>query len=58
MWASIMAASLNDPDRILEGSGKELRHVKVRDLAAARSEPLVSLLREAIDERKPYAAES
>ncbi|MGH7487089.1 MAG: DUF1801 domain-containing protein [bacterium] len=45
-------ASLPDPEGLLEGTGKELRHVKVRDVAAAKNDAVTALLREAIQERK------
>jgi hypothetical protein len=45
-------ASLADPEGLLEGTGKELRHVKLRDVAAAKSGAITALLREAISERK------
>ncbi len=48
-------ASLADPEGLLEGTGKELRHVKLRDVAAARSGAVTALLREAIHERKHAA---
>jgi hypothetical protein len=44
-------ASLADPEGLLEGTGKELRHVKLRDVAAAQRDAVASLLREAISER-------
>lgn len=44
-------ASLPDPEGLLEGTGKELRHVKLRAAAAAKSGPVTALLREAISER-------
>src|ERR1700733_8492234 len=40
-------ASLPDPKGLLEGTGKELRHVKLRDVAAAKSDAVTALLREA-----------
>jgi hypothetical protein len=48
-------ASLADPTGILEGTGKALRHVRMHDLPGARSRAVVSLLRQAIAERGPYA---
>ena len=47
-------ASLADPTGLLEGTGKELRHVKIRDLPSAKSTAVASLLRQAIAERGPY----
>jgi hypothetical protein len=40
--------SLRDPQGLLEGTGKNLRHVKVRTLAEAKSPALAALFREAI----------
>jgi hypothetical protein len=45
-------AALKDPGGILEGTGKRLRHVKLRGLAGARSPAVHRLLREAIAERR------
>jgi len=45
-------ASLADPDGILEGSGKNLRHIKIRDLADAKHLTIARILRRAIAERK------
>lgn len=42
-------ASLRDPERLLEGTGKNLRHVKVYDAKGARGPSLRALLREAIE---------
>ena len=51
-------ASLTDPSGLLEGVGKNLRHVKLRDDASAKSPAITALLREAIADRKRYAAET
>ena len=45
-------AELRDPQRMLDGTGKALRHVKLTDVAAARRAPVVALLRAAIAERQ------
>ncbi len=42
-------SSLRDPAKLLEGTGKNLRHVKVYDLAGARQPRLKALLREALE---------
>ena len=47
-------ASLTDPDNLLEGAGKSLRHIKIRDLAAAIRPQISKLLLQAIADRKPY----
>ncbi len=41
-------SSLRDPARVLEGTGKNMRHVKVRTVADAKHPRLQALLREAI----------
>jgi hypothetical protein len=41
-------ASLPDPARLLEGTGKNLRHVKVRTIAEARSRALRTLVAAAV----------
>ena len=50
-------ASLPDPSESLEGTGKALRHVKIRDLASARRPAVSSLLRAAIADRRRQATE-
>lgn len=47
-------ADLADPHGLLEGSGKQLRHVKIRTMDEARSPALAALLQLAIQERAPY----
>jgi hypothetical protein len=44
-------ASLEDPEGLLEGKGKELRHIKVRDLAATQNPAIRGLLCRSIAER-------
>jgi len=50
--------SLTDPSGLLEGTGKDLRHVKLRDVASARSAAITALLREAIADRKRHRAKA
>jgi len=45
-------AALRDPHGVLEGTGKNLRHVKVKSASSVRSAAVVKLLREAIAERE------
>jgi hypothetical protein len=45
-------ASLVDPQGILEGNGKTLRHIKLGDVASARSSAVANLLRQAIADRE------
>ena len=47
-------ASLRDPAGLLDGSGKELRHIKIRGVPHAESPEVSALLRQAVDERRPY----
>ena len=44
-------ATLQDPDRLLEGSGKKLRHVKIRSLEVAESRAIKELLKAALSDR-------
>lgn len=48
-------ASLHDPAGLLEGNGKALRHVKMRNLTDAHTDALADLLRQAIRDRQPLA---
>lgn len=45
-------AILMDPAGLLEGTGKKLRHVKVRSLAQASDDATKTLIRESIAERR------
>src|SRR5258708_26931851 len=47
-------ASLDDPDGVLEGTGKQLRPVKVRNLTGAKNPALKGLVLDAIAERRRY----
>ncbi len=49
-------ATLKDPKGILEGTGKNLRHVKLRTLADWKRPAVADLLRQAIADRKLHAA--
>jgi hypothetical protein len=44
-------SSLNDPKELLEGSGKYVRHIKVRDAAAIQDRSFAALLRQAAKEK-------
>jgi hypothetical protein len=44
--------SLKDPAGLLEGSGKKLRHVKISEMAEAKSPAVESLLIQAIADRR------
>lgn len=48
-------ATLNDPETLMVGTGKLLRHIKIRDAAAVSNRALIHLLFEAIKDRQPYA---
>jgi hypothetical protein len=50
--------SLTDPGKMLEGTGKGLRHVKIRSISIAQSAPVMRLLREAIAERQAHFHET
>ncbi|MCS3748402.1 hypothetical protein FHY18_004039 [Xanthomonas arboricola] len=47
--------SLADPHGIMQGTGKTLRHVKVRDVSTINSAPVIELLQLAIADRKWHA---
>ena len=49
-------AVLADPERLLEGTGKALRHVKIRSLAEANRPPVRALLAAAFTRRRSGAA--
>ncbi len=44
--------SLHDPKGLLEGTGKNMRHVKIRSMEAAANEDLKALIRLALEERR------
>lgn len=50
--------SLPDPAGLLEGTGKELRHLKLRQVSEVRNSSVVALLREAISDRKRQSSEA
>lgn len=45
-------AHLPDPDGLMEGTGKEMRHIKIRTIEAVAQPALRSLIEAAIDERR------
>ena len=45
-------SSLKDSDNLLEGTGKKMRHVKVRSLKEVQNPALRTLILEALAERK------
>ena len=47
-------ASLIDSSSLLCGSGKNFRHIQLRDEKVARSPEIKKLLKQAIAERRPY----
>ena len=47
--------SLTDPENLLEGTGKTLRHIKIRDLIATVRPEISKLMLQAIANRNPYA---
>src|SRR5215212_8157636 len=38
-------AELPDPEGLIEGTGRRIRHVKIRSVEAASSEPVVAIIR-------------
>ena len=50
-------AMLSDPAGLLEGTGKGLRHVKIRSLADANRPPVRALIKQALAKRKKEAAQ-
>ena len=40
---------LSDPDDLLEGTGKAMRHVKIRDVEAVEDERIAALIRQAVE---------
>jgi hypothetical protein len=50
-------AGLPDPEGLLEGTGRQLRHIKVRSVAEARSPHVKELVRASIAERQTALAE-
>ncbi len=51
-------SSLPDPSRLLEGTGKSLRHIKIRDVSSSNSPAVIALLRAAIADRKHHAGKA
>jgi hypothetical protein len=47
-------AALRDPTHLLEGTGKRLRHVKIRTDAEAKNPAIAALLRNAIENRRQH----
>jgi hypothetical protein len=47
-------AQLADPEHLLQGTGKKLRHVKVREVEEVDRPALRQLLQLALDERKEF----
>ena len=52
------AGPLADPSGLLEGTGKNLRHIKLLDAASVKRPAIAALLREAIANRLRYAAKA
>ena len=47
-WVNLQladGADLADPDGLIEGTGKRIRHVKIRSVEAASSKPVVAVIR-------------
>ncbi|MDE2789315.1 MAG: DUF1801 domain-containing protein [Paracoccaceae bacterium] len=43
---------ISDPDKLLEGTGAKMRHIKVRSIEECDNPRLVSMIRDAFEERK------
>jgi hypothetical protein len=53
-WVNLQladGAELPDPDGLVEGTGKRVRHVKIRSVEAAGSTPVVALIRAQLAQR-------
>lgn len=48
-------ATLSDPRKLLEGTGKRMRHLKVRSVEQASEDALAGLIREALTAADPEA---
>lgn len=48
----IFTASLQDPEGLLEGTGNNLRHIKLSDLSACKAKAIKELVRVAIADRQ------
>ena len=51
-------ATLSDPKGLLEGAGKRLRHIKIKNAKVAKSTAIEALIRAAIIDRKQKASEA
>ena len=51
-------ALLDDPKRLLDGSGKKLRHIKLAEVSSAERPAVIALLKQAIKERKRGASDA
>jgi hypothetical protein len=47
-------AALSDPTHLLEGTGKCLRHIKIRTAAEVKNAAIAALLRNAIEDRRKH----
>lgn len=45
-------ADISDPDKLLEGTGIKMRHIKVRSIEECDNPRLATMIREALEERK------
>jgi len=53
-WVNLQladGAELADPDGLVEGTGKRIRHVKIRSVEAASSKPVAALIRAQLAQR-------
>ncbi|MYA89930.1 MAG: DUF1801 domain-containing protein [Boseongicola sp. SB0662_bin_57] len=45
-------ADISDPEKLLQGTGSRMRHIKVRSIEECDNPRLVAMIREALEERK------
>ncbi|MDE0521346.1 MAG: DUF1801 domain-containing protein [Boseongicola sp.] len=43
---------ISDPDKLLEGTGAKMRHIKIRSIVECDNPRLVTMIRDALEERK------
>ena len=54
-WVNLQladGADLPDPDGVIEGTGKRIRHIKVRSVADASSRPVAAAIRAELNARR------
>ncbi|WP_164472908.1 DUF1801 domain-containing protein [Cohnella candidum] len=51
-------ANLSDPQKLLQGTGRRMRHVKIKTAEEARADEVAELIRQAWAEAQPIPADS